>query len=216
MYQRDISQTYPVEPMQTETIATKSTRPGIEQQRAKVLEAAVELFSADGTAAVSISAICKRAGVSRDTYYRCFANKDTLIEHLYQTTVSEHMLTGLGSSDLHYDNPEWIHEVVEATVDAILAQHKVAQFVFVESTNPNSRAYEVIDAAFDHVARLMQTWCLDNYGSSPTRGCFKGVLVGSQWLVQHAIVTGMADKEIRVAKKSIEQLFAATFRGLKP
>lgn len=195
--------------------ATKTSRPGIDQQRQKILKASVDLFGESGTAAVSISAICKRAGVSRDTYYRCFNGKDELIEYLYQTSVSEHMLTGVNASELNYDDAEWIISMVDTSVEAIIAEHKVAQFLLVESTNPASRAYQVIDAEFDRVARLMQDWCREKYGTAPTRGCFKGLQVAAQWLVQHAIVMGMEDKDIRVAKKSISQLFIATFEGLK-
>ncbi|MEZ5501200.1 MAG: TetR/AcrR family transcriptional regulator [Halioglobus sp.] len=61
-------------------------RPGLEEQRRLILAAAVDLFSVHGSKSVCVSDICKAAGVSRDTYYRCFTDKDSLIDQLYQTS----------------------------------------------------------------------------------------------------------------------------------
>ena len=57
-------------------------RPGVEEQREIILSAAIDLFGVEGKKAVSVSRICEKAGVSRDTYYRCFDDKEALISHL--------------------------------------------------------------------------------------------------------------------------------------
>ena len=61
---------------------TGRRRPGLREQRRIILDAAVELFSQEGVKAVSVSRICQQAGVSRDTCYRCFEDKGTLVSHL--------------------------------------------------------------------------------------------------------------------------------------
>ena len=131
-----------------DTSARGRRRPGVEEQRRLILEAAVELFAARGSGAASVSDICKAARVSRDTYYRCFADKDALVSHLYQTSVNDHMLAVINASDLDYSDQQWLHKVFDQTIDAILDQHKVAQFLFIEAADPNSYAYMVINLFF--------------------------------------------------------------------
>jgi len=58
-------------------------RPGPAAQRNIILDAAVDLFVERGTSGVSISEICARADVGRQTFYRCFEDKPALLDHLY-------------------------------------------------------------------------------------------------------------------------------------
>lgn len=198
--------------------AERKTRPGVEEQRRAILSAAVALFSAHGSATVSVSAICQQAQVSRDTFYRCYTNKDALIDALYSESISANMLAVTASPEADFGDPAWLQQTVDQVVDEILKEHQVARFLFLESADPESRAYQVIDRAFDEVAGLMQDWCRKQYGDSPGRGpgrgCFKGLLSASQWLVQEAIHRGRTPQQVRAAKQSIEELFLAVFRGL--
>ncbi len=201
--------------MQAAAHQPRKKRPGMEEQRRLILAAAVDLLSIHGSSGVSVSDICKGAGVSRDTYYRCFADKGSLIDELYQTSVNDHIETVLGAWDLDYDNPAWLHRVFDQTIDAILERHKVAQLLFVESADPNSHAYRVIHRAFDKAARRMQRWCREAYGRSPSREFLVALLVAAQWLVHNAIVSGMKKRDIDKAKAASEQLFHAAFYSLK-
>ncbi len=194
--------------------AARKQRPGIPQQRRDIVAAAVSLFAASGTAGVSVSAICKQAGVSRDTFYRCFDNKDQVIDALYSDSVSANMLAVTAASDADFTDPAWLRPTIDETVDAILAEHEVARFLFLESADPGSHAHEVIEEAFDSVARSMQRWCRARYGQAPSRACFTGLLSAAQWLVHGAINQGMTPTQVKKAKRAIEELFLATFRGL--
>ena len=60
-------------------------------QRRAIQDAAVALFTARGSAAVGVAAICERAGVSRHTFYRCFPDKDALLAVVYDTAVNDHI-----------------------------------------------------------------------------------------------------------------------------
>ena len=195
--------------------APRKKRPGLEEQRKLILAAAVELFSVHGSNAVSVSDICKGAGVSRDTYYRCFTDKGSLIDELYQTSVNDHIENVLKAWDLDYDNQQWLHRVFDQTIDAILQQHKVARLLFVESADPNSHAYRVIHKAFDSTALRMQRWCRTTYGRSPSREFLVALLMAVQWLVHNAITSGMKKRDIDKAKAASEQLFHAAFSSLK-
>lgn len=189
-------------------------RPGIEQQRHIILSAAISLFGSKGASAVSITDVCKAAKVSRDTFYRCFTDKETLISHLYQTAVNDHIEAVLGASNLNYDNRQWLDEVFDQTIDAILEQHQIAQFLFVESANPDSHAYQVIQLAYDKVAARMQQWSKAQYGKAPGKEFFMALLVASQWLVHNAIVKGMSRQEVKKAKLAAKQLYFAAFSSI--
>ncbi len=193
---------------------TVKQRPGVEQQRRDVIAAAVGLFAKSGTAPVSVSAICNAAGVSRDTFYRCFGNKDELVDALYRDAVSANMLAVTASPDADYTDAGWLRDTIDATVDAILAEHQVAKFLFLESADPASHAHAVIEQAFDSAARSMQRWCRQRYGHAPSRACFVGLLSAAQWLVYGAINRGMSPAQVASAKRAIEELFLATFTGL--
>lgn len=192
------------------------SRPGIEVQRQDILKAAVVIFGQLGTAGASVSAICKRSGVSRDTFYRCYDNKEQLIDLLYQRSVSDTMLEATADPEADFSSEEWLADTVNQLVDDIIAQHEIARFIFIESADPSTHAYKVIHSAFNRVALRMQQWCRMHYGEAPSRQCFTGLLSAAQWLVHGAIVDGMKPATIKRTKRSIQELFLATFRGLDP
>ena len=192
------------------------TRPGIEAQRQGILKAAVSLFGESGSAAVSVSAICARADVSRDTFYRCYDNKEQLIDFLYGKSVSDTMLQVTDDPGADFGSQAWLAQTVDQLVDDILAEHEVARFLFLESADPSTHAYKVIHSAFNRVASSMQRWCQTRYGEAPSRECFTGLLSAAQWLVHEAIVGGMKPLQVKRSKRAIEELFLATFRGLEP
>ncbi|MBT4521389.1 MAG: TetR/AcrR family transcriptional regulator [Halieaceae bacterium] len=190
-------------------------RPGLEEQRRIILEGAVELFSSQGSRAVSISDICKHANVSRHTYYRCYADKGELITWLYQTSVNDNMEAIGNWTDLDYIDPQWLHRAVDNSVDTILAQHHIAQFLFIESSDPNSYAHAVINDALDGVVETMRAWCEHRHGKAPSKPFLKSLLVASQWLVHNAIQSGMDKQAIAEAKQAVEQLFYGAFSTLE-
>lgn len=60
----------------TQLIETTGRRPGA---RARILDAAYELFARNGIQAVGIDAVISRSGVARQTLYRHFASKQDLV-----------------------------------------------------------------------------------------------------------------------------------------
>lgn len=190
----------------SENSKRKRSRPGIEQQRKIILAAAVALFADKGSAAVSVSEICRRADVSRDTYYRCFPDKASLLAALYDESVNQHMAAVMAQPALDYSDHRWLHKVCDDTIDAILEQHDVARFLFVEAADPQSPAASVIQQAYDQVARRMQDWYRTKHAAAPELPYFKAVLVAIQWLLHDAINRGLDKDSIDVAKTSAEQL----------
>jgi len=196
-----------------ENRTAKGSRPGVTQQRRTILDAAVQQFAATGTGATSVAAICKVAGVSRDTFYRCYSNKNELIDTLYESAVSAPMLASVSAPGADYGDQDWLRGAIDEVVDAILAQHQVAQFLFLESADPSTHAHSVIHSAFEQVAGNMQRWCRKRYSASPSRLCFMGLLSAAQWLVHGAINDGLKPASVGSAKRAIKELFLATFHG---
>ena len=190
-------------------------RPGIDAQRKVIAEAAVSLIGSKGSNATSVSDICKAANVSRDTYYRCFDDKEALISHLYDTAVNEHVLAVLNPELMDYEDEDWVSQVSEQTVDAILERSTVAQFLYVESADPSSTAFRVVNEAYDKTALRMQEWAEQQFGHAPAVEYFKSLLFASQWLVQNAILAGMTESQVRIAKQSIKQLYYSAFASIQ-
>ena len=186
-------------------------RPGVQQQRLDILDAAVTLFAPAGSSGVSVSAICQQAGVSRDTFYRCFDNKEVLADALYQTSVNEHVSRVMEMADLDYSDPRWVHEVVEGTIDSIMEQADVAQFLYIEAADPRAMAYRVMDEAYDRVARRMRQWTRSHHGEAPPLEYYRALLTAAQWLVHNAISTGGRKRDIERAKLACEELFLRAF-----
>ena len=115
----------------------------------------------------------------------------------------------LQSWELDYSNRTWLREVCNQTVDGILAQHKIARFLFVESADPQSHAAVVINRAYERAARRLQRWCRQHNQAVPTREYFMAVLVATQWLVHNTILNGMTPREVAKAKEATAQLFYA-------
>ena len=190
-------------------------RPGVARQRELILEAAVTLFASNGSAAVSVSDICAAADVSRDTYYRCFSDKDSLIGHLYESSVNEHVLAVLNPDFMDYGDENWVSQVSEQTVDAILERSTVAQFLYLESADPNSTAHRRVNDAYDKAALRMRQCAEQQFGHAPAIEYFKSVLFATQWLVHNAIRSGMTEPQVRIAKQSVKQLFYGAFASIQ-
>lgn len=190
-------------------------RPGVDEQRRVIKQAAVSVFGDKGSTATSVSDICKAAGVSRDTYYRCFADKEALISYLYESSVNEHVLAVLNPEFMDYEDRDWVSKVSEQTIDAILEQSEIAQFLYLESADPNSYAYQLINDAYDKSALRMQKWAKHQFGHAPATEYFKSLLFATQWLVHNAILSGMTKSQVAVAKKSVQQLFYGAFASIQ-
>lgn len=184
-------------------------RPGLEGQRQRIVAAAVALFSEQGSASVTVSAICQRADVSRHTFYRCFADKDELLHHIYEGAVHSHIRRAIE----RLDGAEGLSlaATVDQVIDAILEQHALAQLVFAESGMPGSPARPIIDEAWGHAAAAMQRWYRRQLGAAPSRTLLKSVMAATQWLVQDAIAAGLDPAAVERSKASARQLFEGIY-----
>ncbi len=181
-------------------------RPGAAAQRSIILDAAVDLFIERGTSGVSISEICARADVGRQTFYRCFEDKPALLDHLYQHAINEHIERALAQLPAR-GHGDWPPDIVDQAIDAILANHRLAQLLYTESANPSSPAFATVDRAMDRAARAIQAWYRERLGASPARVHVKAILAATTWLVHRAILSGRSKAAVADAKRASRALF---------
>ncbi|MEZ4369436.1 MAG: TetR/AcrR family transcriptional regulator [Polyangiaceae bacterium] len=187
------------------------SRPGVDEQRRVILEGAAELFAVSGSRAVSIAQICDHVGVSRPTFYRCFPDKDALVEQLYQEAVRGpvelNMLSLLRGGEVG-----GTREGLEKLADDIFANAQLAQLVFVESSDPSSPAYAIVQRSFAATAKEIEAWYCEHGRSAPSRTLLKATMVAAQWIVHDAITRGLSPKNRREAKAALWELASRVFR----
>jgi len=106
--------------------------------KAKILEAALELFRERGYEAATMRAIAKRARVSLGNAYYYFGSKEHLIQAFYDRTHAEHIAAvGLelgGSKDLR-GRLLW---VMRKKLETIQPYHQFASVLFRSASDPTS------------------------------------------------------------------------------
>jgi len=190
----------------TESARTKDgrskKRPGPQHQRVVIVEAAVPLFSIHGSARVSIAQICRRADIGRQTFYRCFDDKDALIRHIYQFAVNQQIEDGLRLLQNQHPGVNFLPDLVDQIINRILDYYPYAQFLYSDAVDRQSVAYQVIDESLERTAAIIQQWFAANGLGMPPSLYLKGVMSGITWMVQYAIAAGAAAELIGEVKRS--------------
>ena len=179
-------------------------RPGVDEQREIITRAAVELFATEGVKAVSIGKICQHAGVSRPTFYRCFEDKAALLSRIYEDAVDVHTQAILFSTDIS-DLAE-LQQRVDEMLEAIFERARLAQLVFVESNDPSSPAFDIVERTFEKDARILARDLKKRDGQVPSPVFLKSVMAAVQWIVHDAIRKGLTPKVKREASAATCEL----------
>ncbi len=189
-------------------------RPGVEQQRRHILSSAATLFAERGSASVSVAELCRAADVSKPTFYRCFADKDALLEQLYQLAVHTPVQQGWRRDGDAPAGAFWTRERHDAVVDEIFEHGPLAALLYVESSVPGSKAAAIVERAFDESAETMAAWVRAQGGADPSRVILKGMLHASQWIVHDAIKRGATEAARSEAKEALWRMTSAQLGAL--
>lgn len=172
-------------------------RPGVEVQRRRILDAAIELFARKGSGAVSIAELCRTAEVSRPTFYRCFADKDAVLAELYEEAVQAPMRLGLAELTAAKRGGR---AVFDAVIDALSARPAHLEFLFAESRDRSSAAHRIVQEAHDDVVDAIRGWQESQGGPVLSRTALRALMVAWQWMVaEHAHRGDEAIAEVRDA-----------------
>jgi len=113
-------------------------RPKAVATKAKILEAALELFRERGYDAATMRAIAERAGVALGNAYYYFGSKEHLIQAFYDRTHVEHVAAvGTKLDDLK-DFKARLLLVMRAKLESIEPYHRFAGLLFRSAADPAS------------------------------------------------------------------------------
>lgn len=132
-------------------------RPGVDAQRVAIAAAATRLFASRGSSEASVQAICREADVSRPTFYRCFADKDELLAHLYEVAVDQYVEQFfLASPTASSGDGAWLEDAIDGMVDGVLSDPDLARFVLAEYGIPGSPVRDIVNRSFDRAAKRLR------------------------------------------------------------
>lgn len=165
----------------------RRTRPGVDVQRQRVATVAAQLFTAAGTASVSIGRICTAAGISRPTFYRCFADKDALVAHLYAETVAGPVQLNLADVLSTSGQGERIDTALDTLLERIFEHPDQARFALTEASDPRTPAYRHAHQQFAAAAARIEAALRGRGHPPPPRAALVALMVACQWLTLDAL-----------------------------
>ncbi len=127
---------------------------GAESTRDKILAAAVVLTAADGWAAVTMGGVAGRAGVSRQTVYNEFGNRDQLGEAMVVTELAGFMGAVGAAFDQH---PDDLVAAIGAAAHGVLAaarEQPVLQAVLSASQGAETQLLPLLTTQADEIMEL--------------------------------------------------------------
>lgn len=135
----------------------------VRSQRARLLRAAVEVAGRDGYAGMTVTAVIRRAGVSRKTFYELYADREDCFVAAYEL-VTERALRRLQTS-FELDAP-WrarVHAALAWALAALAAHPCEGRVAFVEVLTAGPRALEQRDRFACRLALLLA----DGFAAAP-------------------------------------------------
>ena len=106
--------------------------------RAKILQAALELFKENGYTDTTMRAVAKRAGVSVGNAYYYFDSKEHLVQGFYDLTHEEHLVRCREILDTETQFKERLRKVLAAKIETAQPYHALSAILFRTAADPKS------------------------------------------------------------------------------
>lgn len=168
----------------------------VEQRRAQLVDAGVDLFGTIGYRAATIDHICARAGLSKRYFYESFPDSEALLLACYERCTNEFidaMVTAVTEA------PETIEAQLRAALvgffSAIDADQRGARIFLLEVLGVSTAVDEAYAAQFNRAASSIEALAGDAFSASRlpkpqldviAQGIFGAILtVATQWLLDH-------------------------------
>jgi len=102
-------------------------------RRAKLIEAGLQLFTAQGYMSTGVKDLCREAGLTDRYFYESFANREALLLAVFDTVTEQlaHCITQAAAS-APQTSPEREQATVEAFVRELAADPRKARLIFIE------------------------------------------------------------------------------------
>ncbi len=120
-----------------------------QETRRRIIQAASELFVADGYGATNLQDVADRAGVAVQTIYFVFGNKRALLKELVDVTIA-----GDSEPIATMDRPWFTDSVAAATAEEMLADYVPGSSAVLARVSPIMRVLEAAVANDPEVAAL--------------------------------------------------------------
>jgi len=137
-------------------------RMSVEQRRAKLVDAAIEVMSRDGVGRATTRAIVTEAGMTTGAFHYCFFSKEELVLEVMRSTHAGAL--GVVSATVDHDGggPDLIDRAVWAYVDHVASDASRRQLVFelslhaLRESGLRDAAVKYHRAKLDRAAALLQ------------------------------------------------------------
>lgn len=129
------------------------------ERRHKLVEAGLDLLSAEGPGAVTMRGVCRKAGLTERYFYESFDNRDSYLFAIFELVVEDAEAALLGAvASMPNEPPAAIAHVAAAFTDFLVADPRRGEILFVQSVTselyPHGR--ELISRFTDIVAALKE------------------------------------------------------------
>ncbi|HEY2205279.1 MAG TPA: TetR/AcrR family transcriptional regulator [Pseudonocardia sp.] len=181
-------------------------------RRAQLLDAARDVFAAQGYHAAAMDDIAERAGVSKPVLYQHFSSKLELYRALL-TTYAEELIGRLTEAlATTGDNERRLHGAVSAYFDFVAGEGQSFRLLFESDLRGEPEAAEVLDRALSECVDVVAEAVTTDAGLDAARGRLLAVgLVGlSQVTAQYWLDSGQAVPR----EEAVELMSRLAWRGL--
>jgi AcrR family transcriptional regulator len=146
------------------------------QKRDQLIHTGEALFTKHGMRRVTVEEICRRAGVSKPTFYKYFANKEALARRIVDLWIENvlHQIDEIEEAEMPFPEkmkqilatkqaiaarpgPEFLEDLIDLDIDLSHALRRVMRFFVDGQQNGDIRADirpEFLLAAFDLLNRM--------------------------------------------------------------
>ena len=187
-------------------------------QRMRLMVAMTELVAANGLAGTTLTALLKRAGVSKSTFYEVFPDKLSCwlaaSEHLIVVLLDR--LVAVGEQAETW--PAYIDGVIDVYLGSLESDRGVARALVLESdgAGPQARA-RIADAYLGVAAGLSERYrayaAADPSLSPLPDRVFMGIVLGTRELVRHTLE--VEDGPLTLLGDDLKLWVAATVAGAR-
>jgi AcrR family transcriptional regulator len=163
-------------------------------QRARAIAALAQETAEKGYRAVTVSAIVKRAGIARKTFYENFSSKEECFlaaQEMAMSTALERVVEAAGT---HEYWPQRIHAGLTAFLDYVAAEPALARTCMVESLSAGPAAveyHEESQQAFVSLLRLGRDVSPD--GRELPEALEEAIVGGVFWIVYQRLASAEQD-----------------------
>src|SRR5262245_14005838 len=179
-----------------------------DQRRQEILDAALDCFAGKGFTATTMAEIKASAGASTGSIYHHFKSKEQLAAELYLSGVRSAQECGLSALLQHESTERGVSALVEAFLDWVAANRKLAAFLFAMRNADFLNAVEqdlariqreTIEGATDWFRARMLSGELPNLSSDVLRA----ILYGPAYHFAREWTAAQADIGVDAAKRQL-------------